>query len=280
MTTSSATSVRNALSIDFEDWYEPFAHRGIAGWKEHPSRIPSDTERLLAVLGKQNVRCTFFVLGEVAEKFPDQIRAIHHAGHEIGSHGHRHLPLFKLQQAEFEAEMRKSLDFLGNLVGEPVLGFRAPFFSLRQDSLWAIDSLHKLGLKYDSSINPIASALHGYKGASRDPFVHPNGLFEFPITTYPMLGTAIPWGGGVYYRLMPGWIIRAGLRRLNARNIAGNVYFHPREFDPDLPRIKAGLKMQLIVYAGTRTLEAKLERMLQQFRFGPLRDWLKDMPSA
>src|SRR5262249_22343987 len=112
MTTSSAappaTSVRNALSIDFEDWYEPFAHRGIGGWKEHPSRIPSDTERLLSVLGKYNVRCTFFVLGEVAEKFPDQIRAIRRAGHEIGSHGHRHLPLFKREQTEFEDEMRRS----------------------------------------------------------------------------------------------------------------------------------------------------------------------------
>jgi len=280
MTTSSAAArVRNALSIDFEDWYEPFAHRGIGGWKDHPSRIPGDTERLLRVLGKYNVRCTFFVLGEVAEKFPDQIRAIRRAGHEIGSHGHRHLPLFKLQQAEFEQEMRRSLDLLGELAGEPVLGFRAPFFSLRQDSLWAIDSLHKLGLKYDSSINPIASALHGYKGAGRTPFVHPNGLIEFPITTYPVMGTAIPWGGGVYYRLMPGWIVRAGLRRLNARNIAGNIYFHPRELDPELPRIKAGLKMHTIVYAGTRTLEAKLERMLQQFTFVPLREWLADAAS-
>src|SRR3954454_16834070 len=103
MTTSSApASVRNGLSIDFEDGYEPFAHRGIGGGKGHPSRIPSDTERLLRGLGKYNVRCTFFVLGEFAEKFPDQIRAIRRAGHEIGSHRHRHFPLFKLQQREFE----------------------------------------------------------------------------------------------------------------------------------------------------------------------------------
>lgn len=267
--------MRNALSIDFEDWYQPFAARGIAGWEEHPSRVPRDTERLLSVLGKYNVRCTLFVLGEVAEKFPDEIRAFHRAGHEIGSHSYRHLPLFKQEQAQFEKEMRGSIDFLEELTGEAVLGFRAPFFSLRQDTLWAIDSLHRLGFKYDSSINPIAAALHGYSGGGRSPFTFANGLQEFPITTYPVMGAALPMGGGVYYRLLPYPIIRAGLKRLNGRNIAGNIYFHPREFDPDLPRIKAGWKMHLIVYAGTQTLEAKLERLLQDFTFAPLREWLE-----
>ena len=268
--------MRNALSIDFEDWFQPFAARDIPGWQDHPSRVPRDTERLLAVFAKHNVRCTFFILGEVAEKFPDEIRAIHRAGHEIGSHSYRHLPLFKQDPATFEREMRQSLDFLGNLTGEPVLGFRAPFFSLREDSLWAIDTLHQLGLKYDSSINPIARALHGYRGAQKLPFVHPNGLIEFPITTYPLMGAALPLGGGVFYRLLPYPIIRAGLRGVTKRNVAANVYFHPREFDPDLPRIKAGLKMHLIVYAGTKTLEAKLERLMQDFTFVPMREVLDD----
>src|SRR5688500_7694674 len=173
------TRVRNALSIDFEDWYQAFTARGISGWEQHPSRVPRDTERLLTVLEKHNVKCTFFVLGEVAEKFPQEIKAIHRAGHEIGSHSYRHLPLFEQEPAQFEKEMRKSLDFLGDLTGEPVLGFRAPFFSLREESLWAIDSLKKLGLKYDSSINPIAGALHGYTAGGRLPYTHPNGLHEF-----------------------------------------------------------------------------------------------------
>ena len=265
---------RHALSIDFEDWFQAFAARGIGGWEQYPSRVPKDTERLLAVFAKHNVRCTFFVLGEVAEKFPDEIRAIHRAGHEISSHCYRHLPLFKQEPAQFEREMRGSLDFIGNLIGEPVLGFRAPFFSLREDSLWAIDSLHRLGLKYDSSINPIASALHGYRGAQRTIFTHPNGLIEFPITTYPLLGTNLPLGGGMYYRLLPYPIIRKGLRRIVARNEPLNIYFHPREFDPDLPRIKAGPKMYLINYAGTATLEAKLERLMQDFSFVPMREIL------
>src|SRR5213596_865637 len=126
--------MRNALSIDFEDWYQPFAARGVSGWEAFPSRVPSDTKRLLNVLAKYNVRCTFFVLGEVAEKFPDEIRAIHRAGHEIASHSYRHLPLFQQEQNQFETEMRASLDFLEDLIGEKVLGFRAPFFSLREDS--------------------------------------------------------------------------------------------------------------------------------------------------
>jgi polysaccharide deacetylase family protein (PEP-CTERM system associated) len=266
--------MRNALSIDFEDWFQPFVMRGVLGWEQHPSRVPSDTKRLLAVLEKHNTRCTFFVLGEVAEKFPDEIRALHRAGHEIGSHGYRHVPLFQQEQAQFEAEMRRSLDCLQQLTGEPVLGFRAPFFSIREGSLWAIDSLHRLGLKYDSSINPTAGMLHGYRAGGRLPYSHENGLREFPITTYSVAGMALPFGGGVYYRLLPYPLIRAGLRRLNRRNIAGNIYFHPREFDPDLPRLDVGWKMKLIVYAGTAGLEAKLERMLEDFEFGPCREFL------
>lgn len=264
--------MKNALSIDFEDWFQPFAARSIGGWEQYPSRVPEDTRRLLAVLAKYNVRCTFFVLGEVAEKFPDEIRQIHRAGHEIGSHGYRHLPLYQQEQSVFEKEMRQSLDFLAQLTGEPVLGFRAPFFSIREGSLWAIDSLKNLGLQYDTSMNPIAGAFHGYRGAGRLPYTHPNGLREFPITTYSLAGMHLPFGGGMYYRLLPYPLIRAGLKRLNDRNIAGNIYFHPREFDPDLPRLKAGLKMNLIVYAGTRTLESKLERMLQDFTFVPMRE--------
>jgi polysaccharide deacetylase family protein (PEP-CTERM system associated) len=264
--------MKNALSIDFEDWYQPFAARSVPGWEAFPSRVPQDTERLLAVLRKYNVSCTFFVLGEVAEQFPDEIRKLHQAGHEIGSHGYRHLPLFKQEQAQFEKEMRGSLDFLKQLTGEPVLGFRAPFFSLRKESLWAIESLHRLGLEYDSSINPIARILHGFPNASRTPFRHPNGLREIPITTYSVGKLTAPFGGGLYFRLLPYSIIRAGLRSLNRKGVQGNIYFHPREFDPDLPRIKCSAKLKLITYAGTSGLEAKLERMLQDFEFVPMRE--------
>jgi polysaccharide deacetylase family protein (PEP-CTERM system associated) len=266
--------MRNTLSIDFEDWYQPFAARSIPGWERHPSRVPDDTRRLLAALARNNVRCTFFILGDVAEKFPDEIRQIHLAGHEIASHGYRHVPLFAQEPRQFEAEMRKSLDFLQYLTGEPVLGFRAPFFSLRKDSLWAIDCLHRLGLKYNSSILPSHSVFHGYAAGGRYPFTHPNGLREFPITTYPVAGMAMPFGGGMYYRLLPYPVIRAGLTRLNRQNIAGNIYFHPREFDADLPRLTTSWKMKLIVSAGTRTLEAKLDRMLQDFTFVPIREML------
>lgn len=270
---------RHALSIDFEDWYQAFAARGIGGWEQFPSRVPQDTERLLSLFARHDVRCTFFILGQVAEQFPDEVRAIHRAGHEIASHCYRHVPLFKQEPARFEREMRESLDFIGNLIGEPVLGFRAPFFSLRHDSLWAIDSLHRLGLRYDSSINPIASALHGYRDARRTIFTHPNGLIEFPITTCPVLKTNVPIGGGVYHRLLPYPVIRAGLRRVEARGEPLNIYYHPREFDPDLPRINAGWKMHLINYAGTSMLQAKLERLMRQFPFVPMREILLPAPA-
>jgi polysaccharide deacetylase family protein (PEP-CTERM system associated) len=226
------------------------------------------------VLEKHDVRCTFFILGEVAERFPDCVKRIHAAGHEIGSHSYRHLPLYQQEQGRFEVEMRQSLDFLAELTGEKVLGFRAPFFSLRADSLWAIDSLKRLGFVYDSSINPTVGVFHGSTVGGRLPFTHQNGLREFPITTVSVLGLSLPFGGGVYYRLLPYWAIRRGLEKINRENVAGNIYFHPREFDPDLPRLKAGVKMKLIVYAGTKSLESKLERMLEDFEFCPMREFL------
>jgi hypothetical protein len=129
--------MRNALSIDFEDWYRPFDARAVDGWQQYPSRIPQDTTRLLSLLEQRQVRCTFFVLGEVAERFPDAVRALHRAGHEIASHGYRHVPLYQQEPGQFEREMRRSLTLLEQLTGEPVRGFRAPFFSIRSDTLKA-----------------------------------------------------------------------------------------------------------------------------------------------
>jgi polysaccharide deacetylase family protein (PEP-CTERM system associated) len=264
--------MRNALSIDFEDWYRPFDARAVDGWQQYPSRIPQDTTRVLSLLERHHVRCTFFVLGEVAERFPDAVRALHRAGHEIASHGYRHVPLYQQEPGQFEREMRRSLALLEQLTGERVRGFRAPFFSIRSDTLWALESLHRLGLEYDSSVNPIPSALHGSRLGGREPFVHANGLKEYPITTYPICGVPVPFGGGVYYRLLAYRFIRGGLQRLNRRGIPANIYFHPRELDPDLPRLPCDWRLRLLVYAGTRTLEAKLQRLLQDFTFVPLRE--------
>ena len=266
------SDVKNGLSVDFEDWHQPFAARSISEWKNFESRVPQDTERILGLFERLNVRATFFVLGEVAELFPDCIRAIHRAGHEIASHGYRHLPLSEQERCLFDLELRGSLEFLGELTGEPVLGFRAPFFSLGPDTLWAVESLKRLGLKYSSSIHPTVSLFHGFRSAPQQPFDHPNGLREFPITTLPLPGIPIPFGGGLYYRLLPYAAIRCGLRWLNRRNRPSVVYFHPRELDASLPRLRVGPTLDLIVYTGVDSFESKLVRLIQDFRFVPLRE--------
>lgn len=266
------SEVRNALTIDFEDWHQPFAARAVSAWKNFGSRVPQDTERVLSLLGRLKVRATFFVLGEVAELFPDCIRALHRAGHEIASHGYRHVPLFAQERCLFDLELRGSMDFLRELTGEPVLGFRAPFFSLRSDTLWALESLKRAGVAYSSSVHPTISMLHGFRGGPQRPFRHANGVREFPIATLPVPGLPLPFGGGVYYRLLPYCAIRSGLRWLNRRKRSGVVYFHPRELDPDLPRLRVGLALNLIVYAGIDTLESKLTRLIQDFTFVPLRE--------
>lgn len=264
--------IKNALTIDFEDWYQPFSARSVQSWKNFGSRVPHETSRMLSLLDRLQVRATFFVVGQIAELYPDAIRAISRCGHEIGSHGYRHEPLFAQERTLFECELRGSRELLQDLTGEPVRGFRAPFFSLRADTLWATESLRSLGFEYSSSVHPTASFLHGYPGGGRLPFRHPNGLREFPITTLSLGGVTLPFGGGLYYRLLPYGMIRCGLRWLNRRNRSGVLYFHPRELDPDLPRLKTGPALRLIVYAGVRTLESKLSRLAQEFRFVPLRE--------
>jgi len=268
--------VTHAFSVDVEDWYQVSDFEEIvafSAWSGYERRVIGNTERILALLADAGVRATFFILSWNAERHPELPRRIAAAGHEIASHGYGHRLAYELGQAAFRNDVERSKKVLEDLTGTPVLGYRAPSFSITTRSLWALDVLAELGFRYDSSIYPIQDRLYGIPGAQRFPYpIVRNGktLTEFPIATVRWAGRTLPVGGGAYLRLMPYAYTRWGLRRLEREQRAGMLYIHPWEVDPGQPRLRVRGKRGLSThYYRLGTTQGKLARLLKEFHFAP-----------
>jgi polysaccharide deacetylase family protein (PEP-CTERM system associated) len=273
----------NGFSVDVEDWYQVADFDAVVprtDWSRYESRLARNTDRVLALLDEVGVKGTFFVLAWNAERHPEVVRRIAAAGHEVASHGYGHRLIYEQSPEEFRDDVVRAKTILEDVTGTPVLGYRAPSFSITGRSLWALDVLLDGGYRYDSSVFPVRDALYGLPGARRHPYVirerDGRRLVEFPITTTPAFGRNLPLGGGGYLRLLPYGYMRWGMRRVNRREgAAAVVYVHPWELDPDQPRLRtAGRRGFSTHYVGLRRTEAKLRRLLRDFRFAPLRDVL------
>jgi len=275
-------TIVNALSVDVEEYYHALVFqegtKGAAtGCLE--SRVETSTERVLALLGSGEAMATFFILGRVAEAHPALVRKIRGERHEIACHGYGHEPLFRQTPGEFRADIRRAKALLEDITGEPVLGYRAPAFSIGRAEAWAYDILLEEGFRYDSSIYPILHDRYGDRTAPRFPYeVWRKGdrkLVEFPIGTTRLLGVNLPIGGGGYFRLFPLALTRAGIKRVNAHEKQPVMfYFHPWELDPGQPRPPMPWRHRVRHYVGLRREEAKLFRLLRDFRFSTARDVL------
>jgi len=261
---------RNFFNVDLEDWH----HCNFRGTlpEGHGPRVEGNTDRLLAMLERYGRPATFFCLGQVAREYPGLIKRIHHAGHEIASHGQAHELAYSQTPAQFRADVLESKERLEDLVGRPVVGYRAPSWSITTRNLWALEVLEELGFAYDSSIFPAANFLYGVAGAPRFPFVPRVGprrlnLVEIPPSTLSFLGRRLGFGGGFYLRVLPLSVQLAAARFLNLRGHGAVVYIHPREIDAEQPRLALPLKERLIQYAGLGTTAAKLERFLETLEF-------------
>lgn len=270
----------HALSVDVEDWFHPEAVRGfVPGSAEAlESRAPAVVDRLLALLAAHDARATFFVLGQVAERAPDMVPRIVAAGHEIASHGHGHRMITQQTPAEFAADLDRSLRVLRAQSGQPVIGYRAPSFSVVQETRWALDVMIDAGIEYDSSIFPVHHDRYGIPGAPRHPHVVARRgervLWELPPVTMRLGGRTLPAAGGGYLRLLPyGWSALA-MRRMEAEGLPGVVYTHPWEYDVSQPRLPLPRLRALRHYGRIATTESKLARLLSQFRFGTCADVL------
>lgn len=279
---SATGSVINAMSVDVEDYFHVAALAASVDrsrWNDMEYRAEASTRRLLDLFDEFNMKSTFFVLGWVARRSPALIREIHERGHEVASHGMSHLLVYNQTPQEFAAETIESKALLEDIIGASVLGYRASTYSITKRSLWALDILKEAGFLYDSSIFPIRHDLYGIPDAPQEPsrIRTPKGasIVEFPMSTAPMFGTRLPVSGGGYFRLLPYWLTRAGLRKLN--HSLGRpfiFYLHPWEVDPEQPRVRTSFKSRLRHYTNLDRTEARLRRLISEFRFAPVREVL------
>jgi polysaccharide deacetylase family protein (PEP-CTERM system associated) len=245
-------------------------------WADLESRVCGNTDRLLGIFDDAKVTATFFVLGWVAERFPELVRRISDLGHEIASHGYAHRLVYDQTPTAFREDIRRAKRLLEDASGCLVGGYRAPSYSITPRSLWAIDILIDEGYWYDSSIFPImhdrygipVSARHAYALERKD-----GTLVELPGSTVRVGRSNLPVGGGGYFRILPYEWTRWGIGRLNrTEGQAAIFYLHPWEIDPDQPRLHAGLLSRFRHYRNLDKTESRLRRLLQDFRFGPVRD--------
>lgn len=277
--------MRNVLSIDVEDWYQvaalaPSVPRD--SWPRREGRVERSVGRLLDMLARRSLQATFFVLGWTAERHPRLVPAIVAAGHEIASHGWSHRNVYDQSPGEFREETLRSRAMLQDQSGQPVRGYRAASFSVTAASLWALDVLVDAGFEYDSSVFPIRHDRYGIPGASTAPgrIAAPSGrtLVEFPMSTAYWLGQRVPVCGGGYFRILPYGLVQRGLRQINAvQRQPFCFYLHPWEIDPGQPRVPAGLVSRFRHYTGLERCEARLGRLLDEFRFGTMQEVLADL---
>jgi polysaccharide deacetylase family protein (PEP-CTERM system associated) len=278
----------NAFTVDVEDYYQVTAFEKDVDrtqWGHYDSRVVANTQRILRLLERHNIRATFFVLGWIGRHQPSLVREIHRAGHEIGSHSFWHRLVYQQSPGEFRQDLRESRDVLQDAIGEPVRAHRAPSFSITRQSLWALEILVEEGFLMDSSVFPIRHDRYGIPGAN--PGIHPvstpsGTLWEFPMSVVPFAGFTMPVGGGGYFRLYPlRWTLHLLSRINQACNRAFAFYVHPWELDPQQPRLRAGSRLSRVRhYVNLASTEKKLDVLLQRFRFGRLCDCIREFSSS
>jgi polysaccharide deacetylase family protein (PEP-CTERM system associated) len=265
------SGLRNAMTVDVEDYFQvqAFAHCiDRKDWDAFPRRVDLNTNRILDQFSSRGVKATFFTLGWVAERFPELIRRIVADGHELASHGWDHTRVDTQDPETFRADIRRTRTLLEDIGGVRVNGYRAATFSIGARTLWAFPILRQEGYLYSSSINPIRHDLYGMPDAPRVPFrPDGDGVLEIPMTTVRLLGRNWPCSGGGYFRLLPTWLYRSGLRRVNRRDRQpGIFYFHPWEVDPGQPRVEhAGWKSRLRHYTNLSRMADDLDDLLRDF---------------
>ncbi|MDR3764886.1 MAG: DUF3473 domain-containing protein [Acidobacteriota bacterium] len=261
----------NAFTIDVEDYFHTEAMSAAVPankWAGMELRVERNTWKLLELLERRGVKATLFFLGWVAERCPQLVQAAAAAGHEVGCHSYSHRPVYRLTPQEFREDTRRAKDVLETIAGHRVRGYRAPSFSILQNMEWARHILVEEGFIYSSSSHPIRHANYGDRLGMRLPYRDSNGLWEFPMTTWRVLGQNLPVSGGAYLRILPASYTALGLRRAAAAGEPLMVYLHPWEIDENQPRLNAGWRSCLRQYTGLQGMLGRVESLLERYAFG------------
>lgn len=273
--------MKNILTVDLEDWFSVETLQSsiaAAQWPRLRSVVERNTYNILRLFARHKIRATFFVLGWIADRYPALVADVAQAGHEIACHGYYHRMVCSLSPEQFRSDTEQARKAIIQACGRAPLGYRSPSWGIRRDMTWAFVLLAEIGFRYDSSIFPIRHDIYGDPTCPRR--IHeialPSGqsIIEVPASTIEMLGMRIPVGGGGWLRQFPYWFTRRAIARLNRSEMPAVVYFHPWELDADIPRVPLSLKNRLRQYGNLRTMKTKLQRLLNDFDFLPMGEYI------
>ena len=275
--------MKSILSIDVEDWFQVENLKEAIdkqSWDLNISRIDRNINLILNLLEEKNTKATFFVLGWIAERYPEIIKKIYLNGHEIACHGYNHELVYKLTQKNFQQDVYRAKSILENIIGDKVTGYRAPSFSITD---WAFDTLIQLGFQYDSSLF-LTFAPHRYGKLSnikiprKSVFELRDGFYEVMLSYYDIGGIRVPWSGGFYFRFIPYKVFKFGINRILKKKDIYLFYIHPWEFDPEQPRIR-NIKMnyRLRHYINLKRTEYKFKMLINDFNYCPIREVIPNL---
>ncbi|WP_347330130.1 XrtA system polysaccharide deacetylase [Marinimicrobium locisalis] len=276
-------AVTHAMTVDVEDYYQVAAFFDVVkpeDWEQWPSRVETNTDRLLMLFDEAGIKITFFILGWVAERHPELVKRIQAEGHEIASHGYSHQLIYTQTPEVFREETARSKQILEDITGTAVTGYRAASYSITRQSLWALDILAELGFTWDSSIFPTRHDNYGIPGSPEEPYriITRSGaeLTEFPLTTAKVMGQAVPAAGGGYFRQYPYVLSRWLFQKASDGGRKPQIfYLHPWEIDPEQPRIpNASWFSRFRHYTNLHRCLPRLERMIEDFPFGTMSESL------
>jgi polysaccharide deacetylase family protein (PEP-CTERM system associated) len=269
------------MSVDVEEWFTVLNFQNAipaSDWDTFQLRAEGPILKLLDLFDEHQITGTFFALGWLLKRAPELFREIHRRGHEVACHGFSHSPITKLSKAQFDKELLDSLQAFEDVGLPRPIGFRAPSFSITQQTMWATDSLQAHGFVYDSSIFPVGfHPDYGIPDSPLEPYQLPSGLIEFPLSVVDVAGRRLPCSGGGYFRLLPYSVTRWLINRARQVQRPVNFYLHPWELDPDQPRMDTGSRTKNFRhYVGLQHTEAKLRRLCSEFRFTSFAAYLQD----
>ncbi len=267
--------MRIALSFDVEDWYMGLELPG-SEWEGKERRLKVGLSRILSLLDEKKVKATFFILGAVCETYPDEVKMISDSGHEIGSHGYSHTMVYRLDPKSFRDEVKRTDALLSDVTGQKPVGFRAPYFSITEKSLWALDILIEEGYIYDASIYPGYNYRYGIPDTPNDSYRYPGkDIVEFPVSTMELFGRRIGIGGA-YFRILPLFLTRRGIKARGADGMDTVIYLHPWEFDPKHPKIKVAPLATLTHYINLKRTYPRMRKLLSTYSFATCRQLVEE----
>jgi len=274
----------NILSVDLEDWFHICGverHLPASRWDTLESRVDINTRLILDLLAQRQTKATFFILGYVADRHPLLIRAIADQGHEIAVHGYSHQQVYRMTPAQFRQDLRKAVRTVSAITKEKVLGFRAPEWSIRDDSLWALDILLEQGFTYDSSMTPLPIIGNPqYPSIPHRKKLATGYLWELPpLVARTRLGN-LPIGGGWGLRVFPYRLITNAIKKLNAQGHPAVIFLHPREFDRNNPRVSLPWAKRFVLEACIEPTIKRLNRLLDDFQFSSMAHFLEHAPKT